>query len=218
MKWIGRAALVFVIFLTGFFGTSQMASASYTYNRTAARDYAYTYSADGLVVRNGNYNSYSGNDCANFASQVLRAGGQPMVGGIWIFYNRSSFTTSWINVDLLSFDMTSQTKLHRAVYWQLDEASAYTSASLGDIYMYDAGNGAGFDHMTVSTGWGTFPSHSDPYKTALWYSSVTSGSGDWMNGHTNEREKAPWNIGYWEASSLDRPKMMTIVMHMNDNG
>jgi hypothetical protein len=207
------AALGFVTVLA----TSQPAAAAYSFNRTAARDYAYTYSADGLVVRNGSYNSYSGNDCANFASQALFAGNQRKVPAIWDFTSKTNFTTSWINVDALSYTMQSPIKLHRAVYYQTTENGGYTSASLGDIYMYSTDGGASFTHMTVSTGWGSFPTHSDPYKTSMTYSSVTGGSGDWMNGHTREREKAPWDIGYWEAAAVDRPNYMTIILHFYDS-
>ncbi len=167
-------------------------------------------------MRNSAYNSYSGNYCANFASQSLFAGGQRKNPGIWDFVSKTNFTTSWVNVDLLDFVMRSPTRLNRATYYQTSPASAYTSASLGDIYMYSTDGGASYTHMTISTGYGSLPTHADPYKTSMTYSSVTSGSGDWMNGHTREREKAPWNIGYWEAAAVDRPKYSTLVLHMFD--
>jgi hypothetical protein len=92
---------------------------------------------------------------------------------------------------------------------------AYSPARSGDIYLYDAGNGV-YTHMTMSTGYGTFPSKVDPYKSDLRYDGVTGGVGDYMNGHTRERERAPWNIGYWEANATDRLKMNTVIMHMFD--
>lgn len=77
-------------------------------------------------------------------------------------------------------------------------SSAYTSAEAGDVYMYDWGRGEGWSQVSIETGWGTFANWSDNGKA---YSSVTGGSGDYINQHTTDRWHSPWNWGYWTETS-----------------
>lgn len=72
-------------------------AATATYNATAAANYALTY----VYNYNSNYRVYSSNDCTNFTSQALRAGGWPFdeSGGrteptTW-YYGSFEFTTSY---------------------------------------------------------------------------------------------------------------------------
>jgi hypothetical protein len=72
-------------------------AAEATYSPTAAANYALTYA----YSYNSNYRVYSANDCTNFTSQALRAGGWPFdeTGGrteptTW-YYGSFEFTTSY---------------------------------------------------------------------------------------------------------------------------
>ncbi|WP_236347731.1 amidase domain-containing protein [Paenibacillus plantiphilus] len=125
---------------------------SYTFNRGAVKNYVDTYWDN----YNTTYYEYS-NDCTNFASQAIHAGGIPMyihpVGGgatdnnpSWylnIYSNGLLRSVSWINVDYL-FDLMRN-------YNTIDaEASNHASMQIGDIIQYDrSSNGTGKDHTAI---------------------------------------------------------------------
>lgn len=72
----------------------------YSYDRLEAQKYALTY----VNSRNSKYMSLDGNNCQNFVSQVLRAGGIPddheSSGDytVWYYNSSSDFTTVWTYV------------------------------------------------------------------------------------------------------------------------
>lgn len=119
-----------------------------TYNRTAVRDYIDTYWDN----YNPDYTSYS-NDCTNFASQAIHAGGVPMYiqsngsdeNPSWYYnVNASGWlrSLSWINVDEL-FDLMRN-------YSTIDaSASNVSSVAIGDIVQYDKGSDGNKDHTAI---------------------------------------------------------------------
>lgn len=125
---------------------------SYTYSRAGAKTYIDKY----WDIYNPTFTEYS-NDCTNFASQVINAGGIPMyiqaVGGgatdnnpSWYFNVNSNGllkSPSWINVDVL-FDLMRNYSTIDAV------ASSFADMQVGDIIQYDkSSNGVGKDHTAV---------------------------------------------------------------------
>lgn len=76
-------------------------SANPGYDRGAARDYADTWCRG----RNPTYNCGFSNDCQNFLSQVLNAGGLPQIwcadrwnDFCWWFTSCGDHSVSWVNV------------------------------------------------------------------------------------------------------------------------
>lgn len=96
------------------------------YNRLAARDYANRWTSnttkpcrpgstttqDTSYYNNAQYCWYQCNDCANYVSQALHAGGIPMDSTWW--GNRSSTSYTWRNVSPLRNYMLNTKK-----YWQV---------------------------------------------------------------------------------------------------
>ena len=123
-------------------------AASYTYNRTAVRNYIDTYWDN----YNPAYVAY-GNDCTNFASQAIRAGGIPVfiqangsdANPSW-YYNLNANgwlrSLSWINVDEL-FDLLRNYNTIDAV------ASSHSGMAIGDIIQYDKGSDGDKDHTAI---------------------------------------------------------------------
>jgi hypothetical protein len=186
---------------------------NYTYNRKAAVTYAQKYSCNGKLCRNGAYNAYE-NDCTNFVSQALRAGGMPLVTTTNLPWVKNY--PAWIAV--ASFREFMVDVAHRGTYRKTIMTAAYTSADKGDVYLYDWGQGHGYSHVSISTGWGKFGSFYDSSKK-MNYNAVTHGSGDKMAQHTTDRDGAPWNWGYHtERKPKTRAKMRTLIIHMKDSG
>jgi hypothetical protein len=79
------------------------------YNRARAVEYAKKWAFD----RNKAYFDYGkyGGDCTNFVSQCLRAGGAPMVDGIygWNYYSANRHSASWTGVEFLYNFLTRAT-------------------------------------------------------------------------------------------------------------
>ncbi len=81
-------------------GAVEAKPADHEYNRQEASDYAKSY----VNKRNKNYMALDGNNCQNFVSQVLRAGGMPddhvSTGEYttWYYNSASDFTTVWTYV------------------------------------------------------------------------------------------------------------------------
>lgn len=182
------AATGVVSFLTP---TSQAAA----YDGQAASAYADTYA---LLPNKSAYPFYS-NDCANFVSQSLHAGGFSMVNyganktddnNWWINTTTpilgpgySPHSNSWaVAADLYSF-------LHLHSPGGHDEGTASGASTYpftpdamlsGDVVFYDFGQGAGISHAAIQVGTGTDPS------SGLY--------GNLIDQHTNNRQHAFWSL------------------------
>jgi hypothetical protein len=203
--------LALAFYLVGSLMTTPAAqAATMTYNRSGAVAYANRWAANGQNLMNPQ--AYRlGNDCTNFVSQSVHGGSvaYDMGGGADIGWY--PHYQSWDAVHM--FDYFWHQLQGKVTYLSVTMSSAYTSAEAGDVYMYDWGRGEGWSHVSIETGWGAFANWSDSGKT---YSSVTGGSGDYINQHTTDRWHSPWNWGYWtETSPTIRASMKTVILHFN---
>lgn len=133
------------------------------YNNIAARDYAYIWTTnDGRLLRNTDYGWYSRhygcvscwNDCTNFVSQVLAAGGmdyrqngvRPYLDGdnYW-FYRSDGPSSSWGQASAFHTHWKSRTSI-----------ASYTSQlQTGDVVSIDFERDGDIDHLAVITkNWG----------------------------------------------------------------
>jgi len=199
-------------------------NSSYTYDGAAAAAYAKKYSCNakdstGIVksCRNQSYKDFP-EDCTNFVSQAVLAGGQPFFSG----YLPSDYTTletwkpytsDWVRVNWFA---TFESESGRAHIVSIpDQSVAYTPAWKGDVFMYDFGDGRGFAHLTMETGWGHYRSRVDPI-TGANTSTANGGSGDKISGHSNDRDGFPWNWGYLNQRNPKwRAKSSTYIIEMN---
>ncbi|NLW48026.1 MAG: amidase domain-containing protein [Firmicutes bacterium] len=117
------------------------------YNREAAVNYATKWA----LVRNPKFYDYSkiGGDCANFASQVLLAGGASMnydpVQG-WYYIDPNQKSPSWTGVNFLySFLVTNQTKGPFGINTNSDGVAS------GDLIQLSYDEGPSFNHTLIIT-------------------------------------------------------------------
>jgi hypothetical protein len=220
LNWTMKRLFAFIIaFLLGF-GLFVPAAFAYTYTGKNAADYAHKWSSNTETLRNPNY-KYWKQDCANFVSQSLRAGGMPNdYSGGWVWgYSRHWYgdtnTASWsAALNLVQYlDGSNRGWIESYAH---NMKARYTSAYYGDVYAYEWGDDDGkMDHVAVASGWGTFANYYDSAKDKN-YRSVTEGYGDYMSQHTTDRDYAPWNWGYWSQRNLTtRAKMNTWLVHIN---
>ncbi|WP_017813291.1 amidase domain-containing protein [Paenibacillus shenyangensis] len=149
------------------------ATASLSYNRQQAVNYAYKWAANGAVKRNGGFNEW-GNDCTNFISQVWLAGGHfkripkggpsGYEGMLYVttkyWYSqlsgagasRFSETSSWTAVDDFYTFWTSQGSAG-SYYPHTQVSSLISKAQPGDIVQlsYTSGNKYDRTHSMVVT-------------------------------------------------------------------
>lgn len=173
------------------------AVSGYTYNRTAVKDYVDTYWDD----YNPDYVAY-GNDCTNFASQAIHAGGIPMyiqpngsdANPSW-YYNINANgwlkSLSWINVDHL-FDLLRNYSTIDAV------ASNLSGMKIGDIIQYDKYSDGDKDHTAIvsyieTPNW-------DPTQRFVY-----------VSYHTTDRHNVSWDF-----YALSYPNTSTYFTHIND--
>lgn len=140
------------------------------YNRTAAVNYAYAWSQNGGKKRNPAYPDFTENDCTNFVSQVVRAGGVPINGSgscgsyrtstqwfvnpsaWWCITNSWAWSTSWSVVsDFWAYHTQNTTNAASTMYTysQLDQLRR--AAQPGDIVqLQDSTGGAKWHSMVVT--------------------------------------------------------------------
>lgn len=139
----------------------------YSYDSTAAVNYAHKYYNN---WNTGTYGSYYPDDCTNFASQVVHAGGMPMLGSTntsnatWNttsnWYDRyvydpksASFyvTTSWIRVvDFYTYWTSYQ--FQSSETFNTESSAFYNYAKVGDIVqLFDASGSKGWHHTMIVT-------------------------------------------------------------------
>ncbi len=130
----GRLADAGATRLTAPGGPKQMRApmpASGTYNASAAASYAQTYAE----AYNTAYVDISGNDCTNFTSQALRAGGWVDAGGLYFdsyawWYNAShQYTWTW--------SAAANQRQHVAYSGRGYSLSAFTDLIVGDLMWAD---------------------------------------------------------------------------------
>lgn len=128
---------------------------SYSSGYLAAIDYAHTWA----LGRNPAYRDFGDNDCTNFVSQCVFAGGMPMVEPKWAY---SSFTQSrsWVLV----------TEFWTAMY-QLGYGTPNSSAYRGDIVQFYNSTKKEWSHAGIITA-------KDSYAT-LFYSAHSSNRRDY---------------------------------------
>lgn len=162
------------------------------YDRSKAVDYAKRYSGVRSLPDGGRYNpkfkvyTFLGGDCANFASQVLEAGGIDQGGG-WYYAGEGS--TAWVQGESLVWHLLSSGKavlLFRGSYGDAvkprdDFPAGYIGAlEPGDIIAYETGGQ--ICHVAVVVG-------KDPKS----YVTIAS--------HTADRLYFPWDMG-WDKTTV----------------
>lgn len=167
------------------------------YNGSAAAGYADSW----WNQRNPNWPNYgSGSgctDCTNFVSQALNAGGYSMVGvggsttSDYNWFAQSQWwgwntTNSWrLVVNQYNFQNN-----HYPGGWsnatRAGTDGGATVNTIGDLYFYDFGDGAGLSHMSIEVAYGadaTYPT---------W-------NGDLVDAHCNDRYHAIWSLAPYNA-------------------
>ena len=180
------------------------------------RNSAIAYADNWAFGRNINYPNFGGEDCTNFVSQSLAAGGYKFVGAFggatnddhnWYmryspYRNITRYTLSWsVAPDQYSFQIYHYPGgYQQAVVSLSSNASAYTSqfdapAMIGgDVLFYDWGDGNGISHSAIQIPTG--------------YSSEGSQSyGDLLDAHANNHYHASWNFresngAYWRTTTI----------------
>lgn len=115
-----------------------------SYNRIAARDYAYKYWSS----YNPAYTSYKGNggDCANFVSQCLHAGGIP-TDATW-----KADSVSWIRASAVPSYMRNKGYATKTSYTNATAGSfAYTSSGAGHAVLVTINDGAKIAYTAHTT-------------------------------------------------------------------
>jgi hypothetical protein len=199
VKSLKLSLLALVVTLFAVLVQAPIASAVtvHTYNGTAAAAYAERWSCNpNLECRNRAYSPIA-NDCTNFVSQALVA------GGFATNVHWRPYISNWAYVQNLWLEMTTFGWIKVAAKYSGSQlAASYTAGARGDILMYDWGKGLRFSHMAIVTGWG---------ERASLYAS--DGVGDFMSQHSTDRWRAPWNYGYRHPdSSIDRARMIVWVL------
>ncbi|TMF23991.1 MAG: hypothetical protein E6I28_11975 [Chloroflexi bacterium] len=172
---------VVLVVVSGVLVWSRPANAIGNYNRSAAVAYADQWA----LSRNSNYPQF-GNDCTNFASQVLQAGGYPQTNpgsyftcdpSLWyqpFFVNMWWYTYSWINADCMR-----QFFSNRPQDFELYGGSPEYLQGGGDILQIADGGGLTPMHARILTGPGY---GSDGY----YYNNRE-------DQHTNDEYELTWN-------------------------
>ena len=114
------------------------------------------------------------------------------------------FTSPWVRVQPFvklwtKLPAGATAPARRGTLYQIPHsqlANPYTPAQKGDVYVYDWGKGLGMSHLSIEVGWGS---------RAYQYGSQ---EGDYVDQHTTDRWRAPWNYGYLHPSGeINRAKM-----------
>jgi hypothetical protein len=179
-------ALTVASICIGMYGSS---ASAINYNRDAARQYADQY----WSILNPSYRYISDNDCTNFISQVLKAGGVPHIGtsytgaifnpDSWIYINSGAWSHSW-SVAMENYPNFPTGGLVGHAYRYLgnrfDRNLYISTLEAGDFVMFDATeptNGLA-THGRIGVGWFIYGSQGYTYL---------------MNQHSPSRYHVPWN-------------------------
>jgi hypothetical protein len=226
MKRLAFTLVAIIIFSLGGAAPGNASNLGYTYNRAAAVAYARQWSCNGTTsCRNPAFQNLGDEDCTNFVSQALLAGGvtETKTGygyeqwwyddyETWPFgpINRS---LTWALVTNLSTHLQATGRATGVVLTDMTAKYSGANPAGGDIYMYDWGKGEGYSHLSLSTGREAYYPYTDP--NGFSYTSITGGSGDSMSQHSTDRDHAPWNWGYWTTTLEFRAKYRVKLLRMN---
>lgn len=160
------------------------------YNTTNAINYAFSWTQNGVTTRNQQYSYYNGlNDCTNFVSQVLKAGGISQIridtfgydyddAPNWYYANSFNNPPSW------TWGGAHNQYRHLASY-SSNVRRVYSTADLrvGDVVMWDTNPNDGIFHMGHNT-----------VVTKIQNGTI------YLTYHSNDRENEPistlFNAGY----------------------
>lgn len=183
-----------VLFLGIFLSPMKPALA---YNGSAAASYADSW----WNSRNGAYLNFP-DDCTNFVSQALHAGGESEIGypsnfsdsAWWMDTPNGQWTHSWSVADDLYLSLTNYTS--RGI---LEDASFHPqgggvdSIGQGDVLFYDWGQGQNISHSAIQV---VNNGHDATYPL----------SGSLVDQHTNDRYHEIWNLyptnPYWSTTDI----------------
>lgn len=167
------------------------------------------------------------NDCANYASQALRAGGYPFrsngyyqLTGLldsWYWNSSTSRTITWYQADQLLKFLTKAEIYFRnpggRVVANTKGASPtqrYNVLSKGDLIFFDWEDDYVFDHVRVETGWGVPPKTGwqSAYNWSYWT------EGDWGDQHNPVRYHDFWN-GYQHLTAAGAAAVRIYQVHID---
>lgn len=157
------------------------------YDREAAVHYANAWWND----YNPAYPMFT-DDCTNYVSQCLRAGGAPMWGapgreqGWWI--GQGTWSLSWSTAHSLRWYLAGSIKGLTATIVETPE-----QLQLGDVIVYDFENDGRFDHATIVT--------------------AKDGNTPLVNAHTYNVRERLWD---YKDSYASTPDARYIFFHIND--
>lgn len=168
------------------------AQSALAYDPTAAKNYADTWA---LSFNTPTYPQL-GNDCTNFVSQALRAGGYPVQSGdknsYHSWYENTNnypiigytydYSLSWSGAE----NLLNQLYVYNpggspTAYWSpgTNGSRATSLGSVGDVIFYDWGLGEGISHASIQVAYGT---------DALGW------TGDLVDEHTSNRKHVFWSL------------------------
>lgn len=125
-------------------------------SRTYRRNYAVAYARRWWYRHNPNYLYFRGNDCTNFVSQCVFAGGSPLVYHANPTYNwwykgsgkqTDRWSLSWTTAH--SFYWFLATSAERGVGLQARPVSRAKDLKIGDLISYDWQNDGRWDHTAI---------------------------------------------------------------------
>jgi hypothetical protein len=147
------------------------------------------------------------NDCANYVSQAMHAGGYPFHYGFvppWYYFDFGT-TVAWYQAGQLYYFLVYGEPQNgfpggyvAAVKKGASSTQNYNVLGKGDLIFFDWEDNSSIDHVRMEVGWGTPPSTG--YKStynAWWY------TGDWADQHTPPRYHDFWN-GYYAMDATTR--------------
>lgn len=172
------------------------APVAFAYSPANAAAYANTWVQDGQQLRNGDYPDF-GNDCTNFVSQALFAGGYDMQGfdgdttkyTNWYIYKENflnwKHSMSWGSAsNLLNFlwkDAPGGSPLAYKAPNQGTIGFKQSGGQQGDVIFYDWGMGEGISHVAIQVAFG-FDDQAPGWEGSL------------VDYHSTDREKAFWSL------------------------
>lgn len=178
----------------------------FAYNQGAAKWYADTYVHVGYLPRpaseGGNYRRF-GQDCTNFVSACLRAGGLSPTYW-WYYHSYYLYSNTWTLADGLKNymrDNLGATKLGNWAYKAGYRGSTYYYSYLVDnsaniqglgseVVFYDWNSNGKMDHAAIVVG------TSNPYKDRFGINTTldTTRWGDLIDAHSTDRRHQIWNL------------------------
>jgi hypothetical protein len=198
---------------TVIFVNMLLVSPVFAYSGSAAKNYADTYATS---PNSGVYPVFS-EDCTNFTSQALFAGGYSMIGAYpnnstddhyWYFdHYYNVYTHSWsVAADQVQFQLWHSP----GGYWGMSYGGnigggQYNDAAVGDLISYDWYYTGVTDHLAIEIGTGTDP---DP-NGGHWV-------GDLVDAHTTNHYHAYWTLQPYNAAHYQTTLVKTLHIYSSN--